>query len=81
MIGKQTKGTSFSGCVCYVLKEEKSKLLEAVGVDGTPEQMAEHFKKMLADIPAPTMALDGCGGEVMTNTCRLMKWVSYYEMD
>lgn len=41
MIGKQTKGTSFNGCVCYVLKEEKSKLLEAVGVDGTPEQMAE----------------------------------------
>jgi hypothetical protein len=44
MIGKQTKGTSFSGCVCYVLKEEKSKLLEAIGVDGTPEQMAEQFE-------------------------------------
>ena len=44
MIGKQTKGTSFGGCVCYVLKEEKSKLLEAVGVDGTPEQMAEQFE-------------------------------------
>ena len=35
MIGKQTKGTSFGGCVSYVLKEEKSKLLEAVGVEGT----------------------------------------------
>jgi hypothetical protein len=34
MIGKQTKGTSFGGCVRYVLKEEKSKLLEAVGTDG-----------------------------------------------
>jgi hypothetical protein len=44
MIGKQTKGTSFGGCVRYVLKEEKSKLLEAVGVDGTPEQMAEQFE-------------------------------------
>ena len=44
MIGKQTKGTSFGGCVRYVLKEEKSKLLEAVGVEGTPEQMAEQFK-------------------------------------
>ena len=33
MIGKQTKGTSFGGCVRYVLKEEKSKLLEAVGSD------------------------------------------------
>lgn len=44
MIGKQTKGTSFSGCVCYVLREDKSKLLEAVGVDGTPEQMAEQFE-------------------------------------
>ena len=41
MIGKQTKGTSFGGCVSYVLKEEKSKLLEAVGVEGTPEQIAE----------------------------------------
>lgn len=44
MIGKQTKGTSFSGCVRYVLKEEKSKLLEAVGVEGTPEQIAEQFE-------------------------------------
>ena len=44
MIGKQTKGTSFGGCVRYVLKEEKSKLLEAVGVEGTPEQMAEQFE-------------------------------------
>lgn len=44
MIGKQTKGTSFGGCVHYVLKEEKSKLLEAIGVDGTPEQMAEQFE-------------------------------------
>lgn len=44
MIGKQTKGTSFGGCVSYVLKEEKSKLLEAVGVEGTPEQMTEQFE-------------------------------------
>ena len=44
MIGKQTKGTSFGGCVRYVLKEEKSKLLEAVGVNGSPEQMAEQFE-------------------------------------
>lgn len=44
MIGKQTKGTSFSGYVCYVLREDKSKLLEAVGVEGTPEQMAEQFE-------------------------------------
>lgn len=44
MIGKQTKGTSFSGCVCYVLREGKSKLLETIGVEGTPEQMAEQFE-------------------------------------
>ena len=44
MIGKQTKGTSFGGCVSYVLKEEKSKLLEAVGVEGTLEQMTEQFE-------------------------------------
>ena len=44
MIGKQTKGTSFGGCVSYVFKEEKARLLEAVGVDGSPEQMAEQFE-------------------------------------
>lgn len=44
MIGKQTKGTSFNGCVCYVLRKDKSKLLESVGVEGTPEQMAELFE-------------------------------------
>lgn len=32
MIGKIVKGTSFSGCVNYVLKEDKSRLLKAVGV-------------------------------------------------
>ena len=35
MIGKIVKGTSFSGCVNYVLKEDKSRLLKAVGVYGT----------------------------------------------
>lgn len=30
MIGKIVKGTSFSGCVNYVLKEDKSRLLKAV---------------------------------------------------
>ena len=66
MIGKQTKGTSFGGCVRYVLKEEKSKLLEAVGVDGTPEQMAEQFElqallndkvKNISDTPRSTSPL------------------------
>ena len=44
MIGKITKGTSFGGCVNYVLKEEKSRLLEAVGVEGSPSEMAEQFE-------------------------------------
>jgi hypothetical protein len=44
MIGKIMKGTSFSGCVCYVLNEEKARLLGEYGVDGTPEQMAEQFE-------------------------------------
>ena len=44
MIGKLTKGTSFGGCVRYVLKEEKARLLEAVGVAGSPEQIAEQFE-------------------------------------
>ena len=44
MIGKIVKGTSFGGCVNYVLKEEKSRQLEAVGVEGTPSEMAEQFE-------------------------------------
>lgn len=44
MIGKLTKGTSFGGCVRYVLKEEKARLLEAVGMEGSPEQIAEQFE-------------------------------------
>lgn len=44
MIGKLTKGTSFGGCVRYVLKEEKARLLETIGVEGSPEQMAEQFE-------------------------------------
>ena len=44
MIGKIVKGTSFGGCVNYVLKEEKSRLLEAVGVEGSPSEMAEQFE-------------------------------------
>ena len=39
MIGKIVKGTSFSGCVNYVLKEDKSRLLKAVGVYGSPEEI------------------------------------------
>ncbi len=44
MIGKIVKGTSFSGCVNYVLKEDKSRLLKAVGVYGSPEEIAEQFE-------------------------------------
>ena len=44
MIGKIVKGTSFSGCVNYVLKEDKSCLLKAVGVYGSPEEIAEQFE-------------------------------------
>lgn len=44
MMGKIMKGTSFGGCVSYVLKKEKSQLLDMEGVRGTPEQMAELFE-------------------------------------
>ena len=44
MIGKIVKGTSFLGCVNYVLKEDKSRLLKAVGVYGSPEEIAEQFE-------------------------------------
>lgn len=44
MIGKITKGCEFAGCVAYVLREDKARLLVAEGVSGTPEQMAEQFE-------------------------------------
>lgn len=28
----------------------------------------------MADLPAPKLALNGRGGEAMTNTCRLLKY-------
>ena len=60
MIGKQTKGTSFGGCVRYVLKEEKSKLLEAVGVDGSPEQAARRAGRRAAQGIKPASPRIGC---------------------
>ena len=44
MIGKTTKGSEFAGCVAYVLREDKARLLVAEGVSGTPEEMAEQFE-------------------------------------
>lgn len=44
MIGKITKGCEFAGCVAYVLREDKARLLVAEGVSGTPEEMAEQFE-------------------------------------
>ncbi len=44
MIGKIVKGTSFAGCVKYVLNEDKAKLLFQHRVSGTPEQIAEQFE-------------------------------------
>ena len=44
MIGKITKGSEFAGCVAYVLREDKARLLASEGVSGTPEDMAEQFE-------------------------------------
>ena len=32
-----------------------------------------YFKKIMSDLPAPKLGLNGRGGDVMTDTCRLMK--------
>ena len=44
MIGKQQKGHHSEVVSAMSSKRKKSKLLEAAGVDGTPEQMAEQFE-------------------------------------
>ena len=44
MIGKITKGSEFAGCVAYVLREDKARLLASEGVSGTPEEMADQFE-------------------------------------
>ena len=42
MIGKITKGSSFRGCISYVLGKQDARLLEAEGVlaDGIPAVVA-----------------------------------------
>lgn len=43
-MGKITKGSSFGGCVRYVLREDKAKLLEAVNVGFCKEEIAQNFE-------------------------------------
>lgn len=57
---------------------EMFRRLESIGGDVIVRESqvsGTDFKKIMADLPAPKLALNGRGGEVMTNTCRLMKWV------
>lgn len=41
MMAKITKGCSFAGCVSYVLREDKSRLLKTEGVEGNTGQITE----------------------------------------
>ena len=57
---------------------EMFRRLESIGGDVIVRESQVNgtdFKKIMADLPAPKLALNGRGGEAMTNTCRLMKWV------
>lgn len=57
MIGKITKGSSFRGCVSYVLGKQDARLLEAEGVlaDGIPAVVAgfQAQRMMNPDIRQP----------------------------
>ena len=76
MIGKIVKGTSFSECVNYVLKEDKSRLLKAVGVYDSPEEIAEQFElqTLLNDKVKNTVGhiTQSCKSDLLTHNLHLL---------
>ena len=55
---------------------EMFRRLESIGGDVIVRESQVNgvdFKKIMADLPTPKLAVNGRGGDVMTSTCRLMK--------
>ena len=88
MIGKITKGSEFAGCVAYVLREDKARLLAAEGVSGTPEEMAEQFElqtllndKVKNTVGHISLSFSPEDGDRLQNDDRLMVKIAYEYME
>ena len=88
MIGKITKGSEFSGCVAYVLREDKARLLASEGVSGTPEEMAEQFElqtllndKVKNTVGHISLSFSPEDGNRLRNDDRLMVKIAYEYME
>ena len=88
MIGKITKGSEFAGCVAYVLREDKARLLAAEGVSGTPEEMAEQFElqtllndKVKNTVGHISLSFSPEDGDRLRNDDRLMVKIAYEYME
>ena len=87
MIGKITKGSEFAGCVAYVLREDKARLLAAEGVSGTPEEMADQFElqtlfndKVKNTVGHISLSFSPEDGNCLRNDDRLMVKIAYEYM-
>ena len=87
MIGKITKGSEFAGCVAYVLREDKARLLASEGVSGTPEEMAEQFElqtllndKVKNTVGHISLSFSPEDGARLRNDDRLMVKIAYEYM-
>lgn len=88
MIGKITKGSEFAGCVAYVLREDKARLLVSEGVSGTPEEMAEQFElqtllndKVKNTVGHISLSFSPEDGDRLRNDDRLMVKIAYEYME
>ena len=88
MIGKITKGSEFAGCVAYVLREDKARLLASEGVSGTPEEMAEQFElqtllndKVKNTVGHISLSFSPEDGDRLRNDDRLMVKIAYEYME
>lgn len=88
MIGKITKGSEFTGCIAYVLREDKARLLVAEGVSGTPEEMAEQFElqtllndKVKNTVGHISLSFSPEDGNLLRNDDSLMVKIAYKYME
>lgn len=88
MIGKITKGSEFAGCVVYVLREDKARLLVAEGVSGTPEEMADQFElqtllndKVKNTVGHISLSFSPEDGDRLRNNDRQMVKIAYDYME
>ena len=88
MIGKITKGSEFAGCVAYVLREDKARLLVAEGVSGTPEEIAEQFElqtllneKVKNTVGHISLSFSPEDGDRLRNNDRQMVKIAYEYMN